>query len=211
MNSSDIKKFNGDMLTSNRDTLNNGTRTSEAFVLPNNIEFPDLRNVSTSTTTSFNPNASLDSSHQGTMTSETIQISPDSPRASIPTNTTQTSNMLIDEETGIVLNSLFNVIHTDFTNIFKLVNNLHNIIIDSVSPDDALVQIYPRFIRNSFEGIVWTKSDPSFASKSEDSSDISNKSDQGMRAPHFFQSLFRVLCFQEGSTVVQVLELSTPI
>lgn len=195
MNSSDIKKFNGDMLTSNRDTLNNGTRTSEAFVLPNNIEFPDLRNVSTSTTTSFNPNASLDSSHQGTMTSETIQISPDSPRASIPTNTTQTSNMLIDEETGIVLNSLFNVIHTDFTNIFKLVNNLHNIIIDSVSPDDALVQIYPRFIRNSFEGIVWTKSDPSFASKSEDSSDISNKSDQGNASSSFFPESLSSLMF----------------
>ncbi|CDO93689.1 unnamed protein product [Kluyveromyces dobzhanskii CBS 2104] len=180
VSSSDIKGLSADMGSFDSQYFGDANRTSEVFVIPNNIEMPDLRNVSTSTTTSFNQNtSSFDGSQSDNMTSETMHINQGSPRTSVPTNTTHTSDMLIDEETGIVLNSLFNVIQTDFTNVFKLINNLHNIIVNSISPDDSLVQIYPRFIRNSFEGTIWTRSDSTSNSDEAGTGGLSENSELG--------------------------------
>lgn len=168
VNPSDGKRISSETHIFNNDCFTESSGRSSGFIIPSNIEFPDLRNISTSTTTSLNRNSTMDyTSDTGNRTSETIQLDIDSPRTSVPTNATQTSNMLIDEETGIVLNSLFNVIQTDFTNIFKLIGNLHTIILQSVATDDVLVQIHPRFFKNSYEGTIWTRTDaktPSHAS-----------------------------------------------
>lgn len=159
INQSDVKGVSTDGSNYHRESLSGGPRYSSTFTVPTTIEFPDLRNVSTSTANSFGPGTSFDGSQTGNRTSETVQLDTSSPRTSVPTNTTQTSNIVIDEETGIVLSSLLNVIQIDFSNIFKLINKLHTIISHSVAKDDVLPQIYPRFIKGSFDGAIWIKNE----------------------------------------------------
>lgn len=150
----DVKRISSDDYMSTIDT----TSRYSSYAVPTPLERPDLRNVSTSTMTSLNDFSANEYflTEMANRTSEAVNADPNSPRTSVPTtNTTQTSNMIIDEETGIVIGSLFSVIQKDFSRMLKLLNNLHGIISKALENKDTLPQIYPRFIKGSFDGNMW--------------------------------------------------------
>lgn len=70
----------------------------------------------------------------------------------------QISNLTIDDESGILIESIFHVIEFRYLKLMKNIWKLHKLMIDIVNHDETLPQLYPRFFKGSLDTSTWVNS-----------------------------------------------------
>lgn len=147
-------------------------RDSKVSITSTNTTIPDPSRSSTSTIPSFlnqespaRPIRNFSSS-----TTDTLMFSEDwqsngpnlespqeipSTRTSVPSLNAPLSFSVIDDESGILVQSLFQVIDTEFFRFKKNVVKLHDLMQAHFGQGD-LPQLFPRFFKGHFSGGAWT-------------------------------------------------------